>query len=433
MSVQARRHGPYLRCGKRKTNIMNLLESMFLTVLAAGMALAPPVGADQTPKGTLSQMLEAVESNPELAVKRARGDAARANQEVLESFKSPKISVTADGDLISSDDEEQVVEASIEQTIHDWGALDADLREADLKIRAEDAELAALARRVRQQVVNAYVAGMRFSNLVAALDLAIGDVSKIEEVMSRRVNQNVSSATDLLLVRARLSQYRSSRIQAEGNLRDSHLQLIQLTGLMPQEDMSLNCNADFDERAMVQLAIDNSADVQAERLRVESIVAKQEGLASRQLPSIVGGVGFTENLDTSAGGSRAFISVRYDYDVGNRYQAELATLKAEVAEAKFEEERLIQSIVRESAGLINTHRVEQSRSDILTEMIGIRDDQLASMSRKFNAGQVTLIELMNVQQDLSDARAASVDSDAASCSAILNLEQMTGRGLRAAR
>ena len=321
----------------------------------------------------------------------------------------------------------------ISASIHDWGALDADLREADLKIRAEDAELAALARRVRQQVVNAYVAGMRSSNLVAALDLAIGDVSKIEAIMSRRVNQNVSSATDLLLVRARLSQYRSSRIQAEGNLRDSHLQLIQLTGLMPHEDMSLNCNADFDERAIVQLAIDNSADVQAERLRVESIVAKQEGLASRQLPSIVGGVGFTENLDTSAGGSRAFISVRYDYDVGNRYQAELATLKAEVAEAKFEEERLIQSIVRESASLINTHRVEQSRSDILTEMIGIRDDQLASMSRKFNAGQVTLIELMNVQQDLSDARAASVDSDAASCSAILNLEQMTGRGLRAAR
>jgi outer membrane protein TolC len=108
-------------------------------------------------------------------------------------------------------------------------------------------------------------------------------------------------------------------------------------------------------------------------------------------------------------------------------------LKAEVAEAKFEEERLIQSIVRESAGLINTHRVEQSRSDILTEMIGIRDDQLASMSRKFNAGQVTLIELMNVQQDLSDARAASVDSDASSCGALLNLEQMTGRGLRAVR
>ena len=412
---------------------MNSLKLIFLAGLAGSVGLAAPAGADQTPKGTLLQMFEAVERNPELAVKRARGDAARANQDVLQSFKSPKISVTADGDLISSDDEERVVETSIEQTIHDWGALDADLREADLLIQRENAELAALGRRVRQQVVNGYVAGLRASQVGEALDLAIDDVSTIEAVMSRRVEQNVSPATDLLFVRARLSQYRSARIQAEGDLRDSHLQLVQLSGLVPQEDMSLNCRADFDERAMVQLAIDNSADVKAERLRVESIAAKQDGLASRQLPSIIGGVGFEENLDTSAGGSRAFIAVRYDYDVGNRYQAELAALKAEIAEAKFEEERLIQSIVRESAGLINTHRVEQSRLDILKEMIGIREDQLASMSRKFNAGQVALIELMNVQQDLSDARLALVDSNAASCSALLNLEQMTGRGLRAGR
>jgi len=197
--------------------------------------------------------------------------------------------------------------------------------------------------------------------------------------------------------------------------------------------MTLGCEADYDEREMVQAAIDSSTDILAERLRAESALAQQDGLTARQLPSIIGGVGFTENLDTSAGGSRAFISVRYDYDLGDRYEAELATLRAEAAEARFEEERLVQSTVRESAGLINTHRVERSRSEVLSDMIAIREEQLASMARKFKAGQVSVIELMNVQQDLSDARAALVDSDAAACGALLNLEQLTDQALRANR
>jgi len=410
----------------------NYLQPQIVALLTI-LGLSGLVGADQTPEGTLGDMLAAVKDNPELAVKRARGDAAKANLDVLESYKSPKVSVTADGDLISSKDEERVLEASIEQTLHDWGALDADLHEADLRIQTETAELDSVTRRIRQRVVNAYVAGLRATNLTSALDQAIQDISEIESVMARRVKQNVSPATDLLLVKARSSQYLSSRIQAQGDLRDAQLQLIQLTGLKPRTDMTLGCEADYDEREMVQAAIDSSTDILAERLRAESALAQQDGLTSRQLPSIIGGVGFTENLDTSAGGSRAFISVRYDYDLGDRYEAELATLRAEAAEARFEEERLVQSTVRESAGLINTHRVERSRSEVLSDMIAIREEQLASMARKFKAGQVSVIELMNVQQDLSDARAALVDSDAAACGALLNLEQLTDQALRANR
>lgn len=412
---------------------MSTSKSSSLRKIAGGvgLALSCVVGASQAPTGSLAEMLAAVEQNPELAVQRARTDAARSSLDVLESFKSPKLSVTADGDLISSDNEEQTVEASIEQTIHDWGALDADLLAADLEIEVNDAELSAVRQRVRERVAGAYVDAMRAAGLVSALELAIKDITEIEAVMARRVEQNVSPATDLLLVRARSSQYRSSRIQAVGDLRDAELQLIQLTGFTPPEDIALDCRAEFDERSLVQVAIDNSHEVRVERLRVDGVRAQEQGLASRQLPTIVGGVGFTENLDTSAGGSRAFIALRYDYDLGNRYDAELATLRAEAAEATFEEQRLIQSIVRVSAGLMNTHAVEQSRLIILRDMISLREEQLASTSRKFKGGQATIIELMNVQQDLSDARAALVEANAAACGAVLTLEQITGRDLRA--
>ena len=142
------------------------------------------------------------------------------------------------------------------------------------------------------------------------------------------------------------------------------------------------------------------------------------------------GLSLSRDIDDVDDEARAFLRVRYYYDLGDSLDAELAELKADYSASVFEERRLAQAVVRVTASLVNQYQMNASQLPLLESHAGLRQQQLDSFSRRFSSGKSSLLDLLNAEAELLDAQLARVDAFGSACQAILTLEQIVGRKLR---
>lgn len=387
-------------------------------------------GAEPTQSLSLERLLEQVGSNPELGVEQARSSSRQARLDIVESRRLPTLQFTGDGDLISSTSEQRLISATVEQTIIDWGALSSDLESAFESLEAQRQAQLATEVELRRRVVDSYMAAVVAEQQLEATQTAIATTSDIRSIMQRRVDQRVDAASDLLLIDSRISQLEARVFQLRGAQRDAQLNLLQTVGFRADVRESLSCNGDLDEAYLAELAVERSADLAATKARSRSIKAEFGAVDAKRLPAIVAGVTLSRDVDDSDDEARAFLRVRYNYDLGDSLDSELAELNADYSASVYEEQRLAQAIVRESAGLVNQYQVNASQLPVLSSLTELRQQQLDSFSRRFSSGKSSLLDLLNAESELLDARLARADAFGNACQAILTLEQFVGRNLR---
>jgi outer membrane protein TolC len=387
-------------------------------------------GAEPTQSLSLERLLEQVRSNPELGVEQARSSSRQARLDIVESRRLPTLQFAGDGDLISSTSEQRLISATVEQTIIDWGALSSDLQSASESLEAQRQAQLATEVELRRRVVDSYMAAVVAEQQLEATQTAIATTSDIRSIMQRRVDQRVDAASDLLLIDSRISQLEARVFQLRGAQRDAQLNLLQTVGFRADVRESLSCNGDLDEAYLAELAVERSADLAATKARSRSIKAEFGAVDAKRLPAIVAGVTLSRDVDDADDEARAFLRVRYNYDLGDSLDSELAELNADYSASVYEEQRLAQAIVRESAGLVNQYQVNASQLPVLSSLTELRQQQLDSFSRRFSSGKSSLLDLLNAESELLDARLARADAFGNACQAILTLEQFVGRNLR---
>lgn len=379
---------------------------------------------------TIERLLEQVGSNPELGVEQERSKSRQARLDIVESRKLPTLQFSGDGDLVSSSDEQRLITATVEQTIIDWGALSSDLESASESLEAQRQSVAATETELRRRVVDSFVAAVVAEQQLMSTLTAIATTSDIRSVMQRRVDQRVDAASDLLLIDSRINQLESRVFQLRGSQRDAQLNLLQTVGHRADVQQALSCTGSLDEAFLAERAVDQSAELAATKARSRSIKAEFGAVDAKRLPAIVAGVSLSRDVDASDDEARAFLRVRYNYDLGDSLDAELAELNADYSASVFEERRLAQAVVRETAGLVNQYQVNASQLPLLESLAELRQQQLDSFSRRFSSGKSSLLDLLNAESELLDARLARVDAFGSACRAILTLEQLVGRELR---
>ena len=377
----------------------------------------------------LPALLDALEKNPRLDARRASVDAKVARLEIVESERLPRLQFSGDGDLLSTNTTQQSLTASLEHTLYDWGSLQAGIDSATANRDAEALRAEATALDLKLAVVENFVAASSASLRQGAMQAGRATAEELRDLMQRRVAQRVNPGSDLLIVDSRIAQLESSQLQFQGAERDAQLSLLQLTGYRAKVDRELNCTATLDEAALAQLATDTSPELASARASSRSIRSEFGAVDAKRLPAIVAGVSITRDLDEGDSDARGFLSFRYNYDLGNTLDTELAELEAEYAAAQFEERRIAQQVVRETAGLVNQYWVNAQQLPLLQSMVKLRTDQLASHTRRFASGKSTWLDLMSAESDLVDARLTEIQARASTCLAVLSLEQITGRNL----
>lgn len=378
----------------------------------------------------LERLLEQVGLNPELRVEQERTKSRQARLDIVELRELPSLQFSGDGDLANSNDEQRFVTATVEQTIIDWGALSSDLESASESLEAQRHAFAATETKLRRRVVDSYLAAIVSERKLAATQKAIATTSDMRRVMQRRVEQRVDAANNLLLIDSRINQLQSRVFQLNGAKRDAQLSLLQTVGYRADVQEALSCAGNLDEAFLAELAVERSADIAATKARSRSIRAEFGAVDAKRMPAVVAGFSLSRDIDSADDEARVFLRVRYNYDLGDSLDAELAKLNADYSASVFEERRLAQGVVREAAGLVNQYQINASQLPLLGSLAELREQQLGSFSRLFSLGKSSLLDLLNVESELLDARLARVDAFGSACQAILTLEQLVGRKLR---
>jgi adhesin transport system outer membrane protein len=247
--------------------------------------------------------------------------------------------------------------------------------------------------------------------------------------MARRVAQKVSPASDLLLAESRIGQLNTLQLQFNGQERDAQLALLQLTDRKATTTNTLQCRSDLNEAYIAKLVVENSPQLAAAKAYSRSLASKFSSLDSKKFPAIIAGASYTQDLNSNNDEARTYLTFRYNVDIGSRLDAEIAELKADYAAALADERNISQSLVRQAAALVNEYRINQSQIPVYKSLISIREEQLESHTRRYASGKSSWLDLMNAQQELSDARLAIIDTEAKACIAMLTLEQLTARNL----
>lgn len=394
------------------------------------LALVSAVAQANTQALSLTELLNKSDSNPQIQTQKANVNSKRARRDIVESRGLPSLQFSGTGDVISTEDEQRSVSATLEQTVYDWGSLESSLKNARARLEAEQEGVGASETRIKKLVVSAYVAAQSARLQATATQTAIATASDLREVMQRRVDQRVDPASDLLLIESRIGQLESRVIQLRGAERDAQLNLLQLVGHKAQIESKLSCRGDLNEAFVVQQIVDLSSELAAAKATSRSIKAEFGAVDAKRLPAIVAGVSLTRDLDRADDDARAFLTFRYNYDIGDSLDAEVAELNADYSAAVFDEQRLAQDLVREASGLVNQFEVNADQLPLLQTMVELRQEQLGSYTRRFSSGKSSLLDLLNAESELLDARLAEVEAGANACFAILTLEQMAGRELR---
>jgi adhesin transport system outer membrane protein len=398
---------------------------------AIAITFAPSTFSSAMPQDLpLERLLEQVGSNPELRVEQERTKSRQARLGIVELRNLPTLQFSGDGDLVSSNDEQRLVTATLEKRIIDWGAHSSELESATERLTAQRHAIVATETELRRRVVDSYLAAFVSEQQLVATKMAIATTSDIRSVMQRRLDQRVDAANDLLLIDSRINQLQSRVFQLNGAKRDAQLNLLQTVGYRANVQETLSCKGSLDEAFLAELALEQSADLAATKARSRSIKAEFGAVDAKRLPAIVAGVSLSRDIHGAEDEARAFLRIRYNYDLGDSLDAELAELNADYSASVFEERRLAQSIVRETAGLVNQYQINASQLPLLESLAELRQQQLGSFRRRFSSGKSSLLDLLNIESELLDARLARIDAFGSACQAILTLEQLVGRNLR---
>ena len=378
----------------------------------------------------LESLLEQVRSNPELGVEAERTKSRQARLDIIGARKLPSLKFSGDSDLLSSNEEQRLITATAEQIVMDWGALSSDLESASENLKAQRHAMAATKTELRRKVIDSYLAALVSEQQLAATQTAIATTSNIRRVMQRRVDQRIDAVSDLLLIDSRINQLQARVFQLNGAKRDAQLNLLQTVGYRADAQETLSGRGSLDETSLAELAVEQSPALAATKARSRRIKAEFGAVEAKRLPTIVAGLSLSRDIDDVDDEARAFLRVRYNYDLGDSLDAELSELKADYSASVFEERRLAEAVVRTTAGLVNQYKINASQLPLLESHAGLRQQQLESFSRRFSSGKSSLLDLLNAEAELLDAQLARVDAFGSACQAILTLEQIVGRKLR---
>ncbi len=421
---------------------MNKRPLLFISLLAGVMGIGPLAQAQ-----TLEEALAAAYlNNPTLKAERA---ALRATDEQAPQASSdwrPSVEMTgiAGYSLNKSNTirttnglqhrNPRSLAVTLSQSIYQGGQTWAAIREAENTIKAGRRQLAVVEQTVLLSAVTAFMDVYRDQ---AVLELNINN----EQVLTRqfeatedRFEVGEITRTDVSQARARLARATADRIDAEGSLEITRATFRNVVGYVPgkldlpkpPEDLPVS-----KEEAIKVAAIANPNVIEAEFLEK----AQRDNVDQTKgelLPS----------LDLSGSAKRAFDSFsevsRFDsyeakliltvpiYQSGAVY-SRLREAKQQVGEQRQLIDQKRRDAVESATQAWETLQTARARIDSFKTQIKSSEVALEGVQMEAAVGSRTVLEILNAEQELLDAKASMVRARRDEIVAIFNLKEATGK------
>jgi len=401
-----------------------------LIVLATLFGVMPCYGTVTPGKAELVGLVERVlTTHPSVQAARAEVEAARSELSASRWALFPALAVESYADRRDGGDVSAVV--SVEQPLWTGGRISAGVRQSNHRVDAALARLDELSLELAQRSVQAYVDFQRLRRRTRILEDSLIEHRKLVDSMRRRVQQEISAASDLELAQSRTRQTEIDALQTEAEAEIAQLRLRELTG-----DNSLQIAAQLDYRAeqnpnippaqLLRSAL--NFDPSARRLTAEAAIASAEVSLrkSELMPQL--GVRYRHYLGSDG-------DLDDDFGLVFRVQADGGLSRVAAINAARQREQAaalaIDAATRERQQIVlaalTDNGAARRRAHAGREAALAAKSVTDSFLRQFAAGRRTWPEVLNSVRETVSAELAQIDAEAGAVTSSIRLLLLSGQ------
>lgn len=423
-----------------------------MNLTAVGCALACAVASGILPFGARAQgiadaLAEAYRNNPQLLAQRAR---VRATDEQVPQALAgwrPTVDMTADTgtaryetNIPSSSSpalqhrEPKSTKLELTQPLYRGGRTQAATSEAENNVKAERARLVTVEQRVLLDAATAYLDLYRE---IAVLDLNVNNEQVLRrqlEATRDRFQVGEITRTDVFQAEARLARATADRIKAEGDLEIARASYVKVIGAAPPAAPALPASPDQvpedKDKAIRDAAVQNPAVIAAE-FDQKAAKDRVDGAEGELLPTFrfVASAGKDwESSNESSRISNLEAKLKFSmplYEAGATY-AKVRGAKQTAAERQNLIDKERRDAVQTATRAWDTLQSARARVDSFDSQIKAATVALEGVEREAAVGSRTVLDVLNAEQELLDAKVNHVRAQRDELVAAFELKSAVG-------
>lgn len=340
---------------------------------------------------------------------------------------------------------------SLRQMLFDGMFTSSEVKRTKFEASAEQWLLISTAEDLALSVSQAYLNYLKSQQLVVLSEKNVESHQEIYSQIKERTDSGLGSIADLSQVTGRLARAQSNLISARNNYRDAEAEFISLTNITPDDLVMPVPDADMlprDNTSGLILAIERHPIIKSARQDINAARAFSDSVKANYYPKLslelgantdndmAGESGFNR-LGPNVGGHRNDLTVmlrmRYNLYSGGKdvaLERGAAYKTVEAKEINFRAHRQ----VTESFGLAwNAYEMLGLQKQFIQQHVVTSKETQKAYQQQFSLGQRNLLDLLDTENELFQARKDYLDANFDELSARYRLLNVTGQLLESLR
>lgn len=312
---------------------------------------------------------------------------------------------------------------SIKQMLFDGFYTSSEVDRFSFEASADQWALFSAAEDMALDVTRVYINYIRTEQVMILAEKNLLSHQDIYGQIKERTDSGLGSIADLSQITGRLARANANLISAKNNFYDAKTQFVTIVESAPEDLIVPVPDDDMmpeDLNTSIQIAQENHPILKSAASDIEAAKNEKSSAQSNYYPqlsldvagnwdnNLAGEDGFSSNAITNVGGHSndlvAMVKIKYNLFSGGKDLAREKETAYKVGEAKEIRQRAYRQVVEGVNLAWNAYELlEPQKMYIRDHVIAAKDTQVA-YSQQFNLGQRTLLDLLDTENELFEAR-----------------------------
>lgn len=330
---------------------------------------------------------------------------------------------------------------SFKQLIWDGSASLYNIERSQAEAEAQRYQLIADAQDKTLRVIEVYLKSLQAEEVMALTESNLNVHMRIYQDIQKRTSSGIGSTADLAQVKARVARSQSNLRAAQNNLLDSQTEFLRVVGELPRDLAKPEVDQLFLPNSLenaLKVALKENPVVLVSSLDIEAAQAQYAQRKGNFYPTFTfeATQTWTEDADGSEGSTdelSAMLRMRYNLFNGGADTAESRQAAYQINKSRDIRDRALRMLEEGTRLSWSALNLTLEQKEFLQAHVDAAAETVIVYEKQFRIGKRTLLDLLNTENELFEARKSYVEAYYSEVQAQYRILNSTGRLLAALR